>query len=299
MGQRYACKSDLSGYFKKSDLLSGLTESEKEQLKNNIGIQLSSTETYDVTYADLKHKIDNSLLSPGAIYTITDFQTIYSSNVLTNGKYETWGLDSSKRPSQKWNLIVHAISDTILDTRAVIREYPELFVLYNAEQETLDDGNVTKGKIIYMKDSNNNSAYYDFKNVRFRRDSLDYYTFTEIVNGSITDASTLHNTSHNELQQGCWNNIFLGDTYNNVLQPNCTGNTFFKGCHDSIIGWDSVNNVFREPVCYTSGSIYNQQFEVGDTTLTTSITKSIQKVNDATIVTFLDPITYAQQIIIL
>jgi hypothetical protein len=51
-----------------------------------------------------------------------------------------------------------------------------------------------------MKDSNNNSAYYDFKNVRFRRDSLDYYTFTEIVNGSITDASTLHNTSHNELQ---------------------------------------------------------------------------------------------------
>lgn len=47
------------------------------------------------------------------------------------------------------------------------------------------------------------------------------------------------------------------------------------------------------------GSIYNYTIPVGDTTLSTTITKNIHKVNDATIVSFLDPITYSHQIIIL
>nr|DAK03710.1 MAG TPA: hypothetical protein [Bacteriophage sp.] len=52
-------------------------------------------------------------------------------------------------------------------------------------------------------------------------------------------------------------------------------------------------------MCYTSGSIYNKIFLIGDTSLSTSITKTIQKVNEATIISFLDPITYAYQIIII
>ena len=36
--KRYACLSDLLGYFKKTDLLSGLTNLEKKQVRYNIGV---------------------------------------------------------------------------------------------------------------------------------------------------------------------------------------------------------------------------------------------------------------------
>ena len=91
----------------------------------------------------------------------------------------------------------------------------------------------------------------------------------------------------------------LGDTFNNIFEQDCKGNMFIRGCHDSIIMWNSVNNVFNENVCYTTGSIYNKFIPIGNTDLSMTINKMIHKVNDATILSFLDPITYAQQIIIL
>ena len=36
--RRYACIHDLNNYFKKKDLLGGLTDLEQEQLRKNIGI---------------------------------------------------------------------------------------------------------------------------------------------------------------------------------------------------------------------------------------------------------------------
>ena len=95
-----------------------------------------------------------------------------------------------------------------------------------------------------------------------------------------------------------FNNVFLGDTYNNIIETDCSNNTFIKGCHDTTLKWNSVNNIFYEPVCYTEGSIYNKTFKTGDTSLAMTITKTIQKVNEATIISYLDPITYAYQVII-
>ena len=57
--------------------------------------------------------------------------------------------------------------------------------------------------------------------------------------------------------------------------------------------------MFNESVSYLTGSIYNKTIPIGNTTLSTSITKTVHKVNEVTIVSFLDPITYAYQVIIL
>jgi hypothetical protein len=38
MSNRWACIHDLNNYFKKKDLLGGLTEPEKAQLRSNIGV---------------------------------------------------------------------------------------------------------------------------------------------------------------------------------------------------------------------------------------------------------------------
>ena len=305
---RYACLYDLNNYFKKKDLLGGLTEIEQQQLRKNIGIidytgEGGQTKPLELAYSTLINYISRKALITGARYIITDFQTIYSSNTYNEtGKKITWG--ATINPSPTFRLIATAITADRLDPRVVI-EGKDWTVEYDVTSETLEDGVSTKGKITYLRDSNNNSAFYDFKSIRFRRDnesglqSGDYYTFSDITDGVITDSTELHNTKNNVIKHGSINNVFLGDTYNNIIETDCVNNTFIKGCHDTILKWNSVNNVFYEPVCYTEGSIYNKTFKAGDTSLAMTITKTIQKVNEATIISYLDPITYAYQIIII
>lgn len=315
MTTRWACLSDLNNYFKKKDLLSGLTELEQKQLRLNIGVTDYTGEggqpaPLEVTYAVLTDTITRNELITGARYLISDFQTIYTSNVTnTLGQKVTWG--TTINPSPIWGLIVTAVSNNRLDPRVIINDTIGWVIEYDVTQETLEDGVNTKGKITYLRDNHFNSAYYDFKNIKFRRTSTelnntnlnigaaygDFYTFSDITDGIITDSSELHNTKHNRLDQGCTNNIFLGDTYDNILEADCNGNTFLRGCHDTTLKWNSVNNMFNENVCYMNGSLYNKVFSIGDTSLSMTITKTIHKVNDTTIISFLDPITYAYQII--
>ena len=84
--RRYICITDLNNYFKKSDLLGGLTELEKQQARTNLGIMNYTGEggqstPVSITYANLYDLIQRNTLVVGARYIITDFQTIYSSNV--------------------------------------------------------------------------------------------------------------------------------------------------------------------------------------------------------------------------
>jgi hypothetical protein len=317
--RRYACIHDLNNYFKKKDLLGGLTDLEQEQLRKNIGIidyteEGGQSKPLEVTYAVLNDNIGKKSLVIGARYVITDFQTIYSSNVTnSSGQKVTWGTDSSTNPSPIWKLIVTAITNNRLDPRVVIDndKMKDWVIEYDPTKETLEDGVTTKGRITFMRDNHFNSAHYDFKNIKFRRTAEeldntnlnlgaaygDFYTFSDLTGGVITDSSELHNTKHNELKQGCTNNIFLGDTYDNVLEADCKGNTFLRGCHDTTLRWNSVNNMFNENVCYMEGSLYNKVFPIGDTSLSMTITKTIHKSNEATIISFLDPMTYAYQII--
>lgn len=315
MRNKYACTDDLINYFRKEDLLGGLTNIEQQQLRKNIGIidytgEGGQSGPIELTYAQFWDLYRSNGLITGAIYAITDFQTIYSSNVYNSGgNKESWG--KSINPSQVWKLYVRAIDSNQIDNRAIING-KNWIIEYDPVMETLADGVTTKGKITYMHDDNGNSAYYDFKNIKWRwtrqklnesgiqaQSDMDLYTFSEITGNSIVDSSELHNTKFNILGEGCYNNIFIGDTYYNIFQPECYNNIFAKGCHDCFIKWNTTNNRFNEPVTYLVGSIYNKEFNTGDTVLSTAISKTIHKVNEATIVSFLDPITYAYQVIIL
>jgi len=89
MRNRYACTDDLLNYFKKKDLLSGLTTSEQAQLRRNIGIidytgEGGQAEPINLTYAQFWDRLSTSNLVTGASYCITDFQSIYPSNVTNN-----------------------------------------------------------------------------------------------------------------------------------------------------------------------------------------------------------------------
>lgn len=315
MRDRFACVSDLSAYFKKKDLLGGLTTLEKAQLRANIGIidytgEGGQDSPIELTYAQFWDKYVSSTLITGASYAITDFQTIYSSNTYNNsGQNISWGLNVN--PSQVWKLYVRALSKNQIDRRVTI-DGKSWEVEYNPIRQTLPDGVQTKGAITFLWDDNGNSAFYDFKNIKYNwskeklraagiqtNTSLDLYTFSNIENGIVYDSSEFSNTKFNIIGEGCNNNIFIGDTYYNILEPECYNNIFAKGAHDCIIKWNTVNNRFNEPVTYLTGSLYQKEFETGNTVLSTSISKTIHKVNDATIVSFLDPITYAYQVVII
>ena len=307
---RYACLSDLNNYFKKAELLGGLTEPEKIQLRINIGVtnytgEGSQSSPLLVTYNEFRTLMLNNSLLTGARYQITDFQTIYSSNIENGGLLISWGLVSN--PSTVYNLIVTALNNNTIDPRVVIVG-KSWIVEYNPEHETLPDGVKTKGKITYLRDNNGNSAFYDFKNIKFRRYNsvlgisggssyYDLYTFSDIQNNVVIDNSGIVTTKFNELKKDCWNNVFLGDTYNNIFEANCKNNTFIRGCHNNHIKWSSTDNVFQESVRYTVGSLNSKIFPIGETVLSTTISKTIHKVNEATIISFLDPITYAYQVI--
>jgi len=306
----FVTRQELNNYFKKSDYLSGLTSLEQLQLRKNVGIlnytnSQGDTNCVSITYAALYQLYLGNSLSVGAKYLITDYQTIYQSNVLVSGVYQTWTGNS-------YPLIVTASSNATIEPFVTITTHPKWTVKYDITKSTFADSSTNKGTITYLKDENNNSAFYDFKSIKNRRtvaqlassnlvsaSDLDLYTFSVVSGTTVSDNSSNSTVHSNEIKENCANNIFIGDTYNNVFETGCQGNTFLNGCHDSIIGWDSTNNFFNETVCYTTGAINAFTMAVGNTTFSSAITKQICKVDDATIVSYLDPTTYTYQVIIL
>ena len=120
---RYACMSDLKHYFKKSDLLKGLTEFEKAELRRNIGVldyigEDGQIVPIEITYTGLLDLVQRKKVIVGAKYIITDYQTIYKSNVGTIK--ETWGHNDSLHPSPTYRLLVSGINIDKLDARAYI-----------------------------------------------------------------------------------------------------------------------------------------------------------------------------------
>jgi len=93
------------------------------------------------------------------------------------------------------------------------------------------------------------------------------------VNGELQDNSETNNVHDNELKIRCWNNVFMGDTYYNILEPDSYGNTFFDGCRDCHFYWESVNNIFREPVVDLSGTVANLHIARGVDIISSAITK--------------------------
>ncbi len=301
---RWACAADLNNYFRIKDLLGGLTEMQKKILRENIGISMSeggqSTPT-SLTHAELTTLIANSSLTTGARYVITDFQTIYESNLNTK---ETWGTSTSLYPSVTYSIIVTAIDINKLDPRVIISNHKDWVVEYDPAIQVLADGTKTKGKITYLKDSNNNQAYYDFKNIKFSRTYKEqstevtkvFYTFSYFNNGEVADASETNQAHNNAFAEDCYNNVFVGETYYNSFEADCYNNSFYSGCHDCSFKWETVNNIFYESVVDLTGTIAGKIIPAGQNIFSSTVTKYIHNVNENTVMVHFDPDTYAQQI---
>jgi hypothetical protein len=336
---RLACIQDLDNYINKKDLLTKpgyLSDQEirliKEIFNNGSGAENQDPKVVsEITYNELCNLIAFKMLVPAKRYKICDFQTIYDSGLTHDDKIDVWGLDGSKNPSEIMPIIVTASTyETILRDVIVVghedwevRYDPTKEVFYTTTQ--LDESTGlnkeveihSKGKITYLKDSFNNSAYYDFKNIKFRRykteinisaDYLDYYTFSSVVNGKIFDASINSCTRNNTLREGCYNNVFISsnscDIFNNTLGAGCENNTFAKGIKNSDIKCESDNNTINSPVSNLNGYMRNvivsQDNDIIKSDYLKQITyiqkdESVNLSSEICVISYLDPYSFAWQ----
>lgn len=156
---------DLLQYVRKTDYLGGYSVREQAYIRKNIGAASADEvaeiagKAQEITYTKFRELLRNKELSPGALYIISDFQTM-------------WEIDGKSYQSDILPLAVIALSKTeLLPEAAIIGE--DTMILYNPVRRILSDGTTTKGSIIYMKDKNNNQANYDFKRIKWK----EGYTF--------------------------------------------------------------------------------------------------------------------------
>lgn len=308
---RHVCFKDLDNYFKISDYFGNLSEVEKQLIRTNLNVGQSentiTTEIIEGTYLEIKYLLDNDLLVIYNKYIITDFQSIYYSN--TN---ETWGIPS-KNPSQTYQILLTPTSSNSFDSRVILFKdgIPLNWeVYYDIKRQTLPDGVYTKGRITYLKDQNNNSAYYDFKNYKFQIEldteivsDLSYPrtiiapTFSSFTNGKWADCSDDESICNNQLTADCYGNVFMGLTCNNYFAPGFKNNVFVKNCTYNNFDYNNYNNLYTVDAYGLSGSVKNAVIQYEDES-NQYINKQLKMIPDASLIlTYVDDNNLITQIV--
>ena len=262
-----------------------LTEEERQQVKENIGLAESVIST---TWADLKERKDAKKLVPGQYYKITDYVT-------------TTKQENTKSVGIPFCLLVEAISIDKLSSEAkatqsdldlTFNNYPleKWIIRYDIENDQTKyawaDPVNGKGVIYYMRDEWNNEAWYDFKNIQFKRNCSEskyswigltgdkyFYTFSRIDSSVIVDDSLGTGTqpsSNNHLGRSITKiselngTIFIGNgTSANFIEDGHKDNTFGEGTKLNKIGHNFIGNtisgIFQENnvgTNFTNNTIY-------------------------------------------
>lgn len=263
---RHVCLKDLENYIKRDEYFSDFSDEEKAIIKKNLGITTSGEfSEYDpivhlLTYETVLQLKEYEELKVGHVYVIQDFQTIYSdgSNGVMKGK-------------TYW-LFLHPTSNTTFDPRVGIfcpedsnNNCSKWTVEYDIARSEVATGEYNKGTITYLKDQNNNEAFYDFKNIKFKKtlDELKDFpkTYTKDTYFYTFDNDGLDGSEHgwknNRLGKGAIRNIFLNDTENTSIESDCHDNVFAGGCINSRFGYGTFKNIFKDTVYNCIGVLNN------------------------------------------
>ena len=299
---RHVCLKDLENYIKRDEYFSDFSDEEKAIIKKNLGITTSGEfSEYDpivhlLTYDTVLQLKESEELKVGHVYVIQDFQTIYSdgSNGVMKGK-------------TYW-LFLHPTSNATFDPRVGIfcpedsnNNCSKWTVEYDIARSEVATGEYDKGTITYLKDQNNNEAFYDFKNIKFKKtlDELKDFpkTYTKDTYFYTFDNDGLDGSEHgwknNRLGKGAIRNIFLNDTENTSIESDCHDNVFAGGCINSRFGYGTFKNIFKDTVYNCIGVLNNAN--VGHETNGFNY-KRIDDFSDKYAITYLDKDTETFQV---
>lgn len=299
---RHVCLKDLENYIKRDKYFSDFSDEEKAIIKKNLGITTSGEfSEYDpivhlLTYDTVLQLKESEELKVGHVYVIQDFQTIYSdgSNGVMKGK-------------TYW-LFLHPTSNATFDPRVGIfcpedsnNNCSKWTVEYDIARSEVATGEYNKGTITYLKDQNNNEAFYDFKNIKFKKtlDELKDFpkTYTKDTYFYTFDNDGLDGSEHgwknNRLGKGAIRNIFLNDTENTSIESDCHDNVFAGGCINSRFGYGTFKNIFKDTVYNCIGVLNNAKVGHGTNGFNY---KRIDDFSDKYAITYLDKDTETFQV---
>jgi hypothetical protein len=209
-----------------------------------------------ITYEEIKMLRDNALLEQGCYYRITDYET-------------TTVQEATQSAGHKFDIIVHALSESVLDeeAKAIQSEGDEYFANNNLAGwqlwYTLDNDTSRfawadengKGVIYRLIDENGNDLPYDFKNIQMldannSEDTTYYYTFDSSGIDHSLNGSLCFNNVINKYISGtqrvnriifkCRNaevstNFFDFECYNNTM-GSCDHMKFGRECYGNVFG---------------------------------------------------------------
>jgi hypothetical protein len=208
------------------------------------------TALHYVTYAQLTALIAGNGLIQGDFYLLTDFATRYTvpnTAVVNTGAIEP--------------LLFQAATVSKINVNPISTIHPNDIITYEVIDSTTAGGN--KGRISFRKDtSKNNSTYYDWRVVLFRRWETAPASgiFTVITNngGAFIDFHTFDNVGLNPFQVPN-TNTSLGPITNygitNYGSPTSKLNNFvFSSCNSisNIFGDDCFNNTITGGDCISN-----------------------------------------------
>ena len=304
---RHVCYKDLKNYIERDKYFSDFTKEEIELIQKNLGIVNSQDQSYNPTviigtYDEIYNQASISNLKIGYKYVIKDFRSIYSDE---DGNI--CGTDNFM-PSKEYTMFLTPSSTSTFDKRVQIVNGDlsianpiDWIVEYDIRKKIFSNGTTNKGTITYLKDTNNNSAYYDFKNIKFKKRledlnkgattyNEDTYLYTFDNGGNDASNSICKN---NHLEYGAYRNVFLGNTQNVTLSADCHDNIFFKNCENCNFDYGTYNNYFKDNVIRCSGSVHEKEL---DSITSNNYPKRFDILEDREVMVYLDPHTQTYQL---
>ena len=304
---RHVCYKDLKNYIERDKYFSDFTKEEIELIQKNLGIVNNQDQSYNPTviigtYDEIYNQASISNLKIGYKYVIKDFRSIYSDE---DGNI--CGTDNFM-PSKEYTMFLTPSSTSTYDKRVQIVNGDlsmanpiDWIVEYDIRKKIFSNGTTNKGTITYLKDTNNNSAYYDFKNIKFKKRledlnkgattyNEDTYLYTFDNGGNDASNSICKN---NHLEYGAYRNVFLGNTQNVTLSADCHDNIFFKNCENCNFDYGTYNNYFKDNVIRCSGSVHEKEL---DSITSNNYPKRFDILEDREVMVYLDPHTQTYQL---
>lgn len=304
---RHVCYKDLKNYIERDKYFSDFTKEEIELIQKNLGIVNNQDQSYNPTviigtYDEIYNQASISNLKIGYKYVIKDFRSIYSDE---DGNI--CGTDNFM-PSKEYTMFLTPSSTSTFDKRVQIVNGDlsianpiDWIVEYDIRKKIFSNGTTSKGTITYLKDTNNNSAYYDFKNIKFKKHledlnkgattyNEDTYLYTFDNGGNDASNSICKN---NHLEYGAYRNVFLGNTQNVTLSADCHDNIFFKNCENCNFDYGTYNNYFKDNVIRCSGSVHEKEL---DSITSNNYPKRFDILEDREVMVYLDPHTQTYQL---
>lgn len=296
---KHVCFGDLDEYLRRDSYFSDFSKDEIDTIRRNLGFT-STQEDFNIvedTHANIYNRMLKGKLNISCIYIINDFRTIYTEGARICGTDDFM-------PSKDYKLVLKPSSTNSFDKRVYVisKDYvtSQWIVEYDIRPKQFIDKTYNKGVITYLEDENNNSAYYDFKNIRFKKtmaelnkgdnpyDSDQYlYTFDSFGE----DGSKY--CKNNKLGPGCTANVFMNRAINNVLDTQCHHNLFLNTAENNTFKYGTQNNYFTKPVINCSGVIHDKET---DEILSSATVKQLDFVNNEQVVLYIDPQTLTYQI---